>query len=140
MKLALRATASDSGTWWDRLTSKVIRWRLCSQWCHAGIVIGDLLIQCNPEHGLHATMDWEPGKWTLINLGAARDSDALALFDARIGAKYDWLGVLGFALPGLHGSRHALYCFEWCGLAINARHARWMTPERLLARIVIEVR
>lgn len=137
MMLALRATASDSGTWWDRVIASVVRWRLASAWCHGGIVIGDVLYQCNPEHGLHATTDWTPSKWDLIYLGDSRDAAALALFAQRAGAPYDWPGILGFALPWVRGDLLALYCFEWCGLAMGAPAERWMTPERLLAHIVV---
>ena len=35
-----------------------------------------------------------------------------------------------------HAKRHALYCFEWCALALGAPPARWMTPEKLLAHVV----
>jgi hypothetical protein len=137
MKLALRATASDSGSWWDHLIAAIIRWRICSRWCHAGIAIGDMLLQSNPKHGLHATLDWEPSKWTLIDTGIEDDHmAALALFAERKGARYDWLGVLGFALPWLRAGSRRLYCFAWCALAIGASDARWQTPERLLAHIV----
>ncbi|MDR0275940.1 MAG: hypothetical protein LBI48_11505 [Burkholderiaceae bacterium] len=138
MKLALRAAASSSGSWLDRLFAAVTRWRLCSQWCHAGIVVGDLLIQANAQRGLHGTWDWEPLKWRLIDLGPGRDRLALALFDAHMGAAYDWPGVLGFVLPWVRGKRRKLYCFEWCALALGAPPARWQTPERLLAHIVTQ--
>ena len=135
MKLALRSTPSASGNWLARAAAAVTRWRLCSQYCHGGIVIGDRLLHATSKDGLHATTDWEPAKWTLIDLGHLRDATALSLFDRRIGAPYDWLGVFGFALPWVRGRRHALYCFEWCALALGAKPARWMTPERLLAHI-----
>jgi len=135
MKIALRSTASSSATRWQRLQSALIGWRMCSAFCHGAIVVGDMLIQANSAKGLHATMNWEPAKWALIDVGAARDAQALALFDANVGAPYDWLGVLGFVLPWVRGKKNSLYCFEWCAFALGVPPARWMTPERLLAHI-----
>ena len=136
MKLALRSTPSSSGNWLHRACAAITRWRLCSQWCHGAIAVGDLLLQANFKKGLHATTDWEPSKWTLIDLGPGRDAQVLEQFDRRMGAPYDWLGVLGFALPCVRGRRRALYCFEWCALALGARPSRLMTPEKLLAHVV----
>ena len=59
------------------------------------------------------------------------DAVALELFDALAGARYDYLGVLGFGLP-VRGDADRLYCFEWCALAMGVEHQRWMTPEKLL--------
>ena len=134
MKLALRSTPATP-TRWLRFCAWVTRARLCSQWCHGAIVIGETLYQSNTAHGLHGTTDWTPAHWTLIDLGPERDKRALAIFEAREGAPYDWLGVLGFALP-VRGERGKLYCFEWCALALGAPRARWQTPERLLAHIL----
>ena len=135
MKLALRSTASTP-TRWLRFCAWVTRVRLCSQWCHGAIVMDGVLYQSNTRHGLHSTTDWNPENWTLIDLGACRDQKAMALFQAREGAPYDWLGVLGFALP-VRGDRHKMYCFEWCALAMGAKPARWQTPERLLSHILV---
>jgi len=132
--LALRSTPAQN-TRWLRFCAWVIRIRLCSQWCHAGVVINGVLYQSNATRGLHATEDWNPENWTLIDLGPARDEQALALFDVHEDAPYDWLGVLGFALP-VRGERRAMYCFEWCAVALGAPRARWQTPERLLTHIV----
>ena len=135
MRLALKTTSSSSATRWQRLQSALIGWRMCSEYCHGGIVVGDLLLHATPGGGLHATADWNPSKWTLIDFGPAHDAQALALFDANVGAPYDWPGVLGFVLPWVRGKKKALYCFEWCALALGAPPARRMTPERLLAHI-----
>ncbi len=131
MKLALRATPPTDGTWYERAFAALTRWRLCSQWVHGGIVIDDTLYQANARHGLHATTDWTPERWLLLELGDAREAEARQLFAQHAGAGYDYLGVLGFALP-VRGRDDRLYCFEWCALAMGLEPARWMTPERLL--------
>jgi len=136
MKLALRSTAATNN-WWLRFCAWLTRARLCSQWCHGAIVIDGLLYQANTARGLHCTADWNPAHWTLIDIGKCHEKRALAIFEARDGAPYDWLGVLGFALP-VRGDRRALYCFEWCAIAIGAPPARWQTPERLLSYILMK--
>ncbi|MFV0680314.1 hypothetical protein [Ottowia sp.] len=129
----MRATPSASATRPQRWFSALTRWRLCSQWCHGGVVLDGDLLHSNRAHGLHRVpaADWEPHKWHLIDLGSARDAQVATLFDVWEGTAYDVLGVLGFALP-IGGDQHRLYCFEWCALAMGIPHAQWMTPERLL--------
>ena len=130
MKLALRRTAAENATWAQRQFAALTRWRLCSVYCHAGIVIGDRLYQVNAAHGLHES-DYTPERWDLFDLGDERDAAALALFSELEGDKYDYLGVLGFGLP-VRGDADRLYCFEWCALAMGVEPQRWMTPEKLL--------
>lgn len=130
MKLALRRAAADDATWLQRAFACLTRWRLCSVYAHAGIVIGDRLFQVNAKSGLHEST-YTPERWDLFELGDSLDADALELFDALRGAGYDYLGVLGFGLP-VQGDDERLYCFEWCALAMGMQHQRWMTPEKLL--------
>ena len=129
MKLALRRTAAESATLPQRVFADMTRWRLCSLWCHGGIVIGDRLYQVNAAHGLHES-DYTPERWDLFDVGGD-DAVVLELFDALAGARYDYLGVLGFGLP-VRGDADRLYCFEWCALAMGVEPQRWMTPEKLL--------
>jgi len=136
MKLVLRSTPSSTGNWLHRLGAALVRWRLCSQFCHGGVVVDNKLLQSNAARGLYAPVNWDPSKWTVIDLGTQRDNEALALFEQRKGAPYDWLGVLGFALPWVRGKSDAMYCFEWCAIAMGVPSERWMTPEKLLVHIV----
>ena len=136
MKLALRATAAVDANPAERAFAALTRWRLASQWCHGGIVIGDTLYQVNARHGLHRS-DYTPERWWLLDLGSEHDEHALRLFAELDGAGYDYLGVLGFGLP-VRGDDERLYCFEWCAMCMGVPHHRWMTPERLLAHITIK--
>ncbi len=64
--------------------------------------------------------------------GIARELNAsFGAATLQVGARYDYLGVLGFGLP-VRGDADRLYCFEWCALAMGVEHQRWMTPEKLL--------
>ncbi len=51
MKLALRRTAAENATWVQRQFAALTRWRLCSVYCHAGIVIGERMYQVNAAFG-----------------------------------------------------------------------------------------
>lgn len=135
MMLALRADHAQGANAAERAFAALTRWRLASQWCHGGIVIGERLYHANARCGLHES-DYTPERWTLIDLGPGLDAWALQLFSEMQGARYDFAGVLGFGLPCVQGSDDRLYCFEWCALAMGVPAARWMTPERLLAHLL----
>ena len=134
MKLALRASAAAGATLPERAFAAFTRARLASRWCHGGIVIGDRLYQANARNWLHDT-GYHPAKWDLFDVGNDNDAWALQLYESLQGARYDYLGVLGFGLP-VKGSDARLYCFEWCALALGVPQHRWMTPERLLAHLL----
>lgn len=136
MKLALRAPAATDANAAEKAFAAITRWRLASQWCHGGIVIGDTLYQVNARNGLHSC-GYTPERWWHLDLGSEGEERALDLFRELEGTEYDYLGVLGFGLP-VRGDDDRLYCFEWCAMAMGVPHHRWMTPERLLAHITIK--
>ena len=131
MKLALRADHAAGATAPERAFAALTRWRLASQWCHGGIVIGERLYHVTARGALHST-SYTPDCWHLVDLGEDNDTWALQLFERLQGARYNFAGVLGFGIPGVRGSDARLYCFEWCAMCIGAPPHRWMTPERLL--------
>ena len=45
MMLALRRTAAEHATWWQRLFAWATRVRLVSDYCHGGIVIDNMMYQ-----------------------------------------------------------------------------------------------
>lgn len=135
MKLALRKDAATDANWAERTFAALTRWRLTSQWCHGGVVIGDRLYHSNAREGLHCS-DYTPERWDLIELGPQLDAHALSQFDRLQGAKYDFLGVMGFVFPGLRGSADRFYCFEWCAVAMDMPPTEWITPELLLNHVV----
>lgn len=135
MKLALRRTAASDAKWFQRFFAWLTKVRLVSVYCHGGIVIGDTLYQANAKHGLH-TSEYNPDHWDLFELGSERVIQTLNLFRFLKGSKYDYLGVLGFGIPGIRGNNRKLYCFEWCAMAMGIPHENWMTPEKLLLGVV----
>ena len=131
MMLALRRTAADSATWWQRIFAWATRVRLVSDYCHGGIVIDGLLYQVNAASGLHVT-DFDPAKWDLYD-APGNDADALLLYRLWQHARYDYIGLLAFVTPWKLGQASRLYCFEWCALAMGLPITARITPERLLA-------
>lgn len=129
MKLALRHTSAASARWYERVFAALTRWRLCSHYSHGGIVIGGMMYHATSRKGLHVS-DFTPDRWDVFEIGGD-DEAALKQFAEHEGASYDWMGVLGFAIP-VRGRRKKLYCFEWCALAMGLPPERWETPERLL--------
>ena len=130
--LALRRDAASNATWWQRALCALVRWRLVSQWCHAGVICDGVLHHVTVTEGLTSTDDWTPGRWDLIELpGSARDVLQTAL-QAHAGAKYDWFSLLAFILPGRWSDSKRLYCFELPALVLGISTRQRVTPERLL--------
>ena len=134
--LALRRDAASNATWWQRALCALVRWRLVSQWCHAGVICDGVLHHVTVTDGLTSTDDWTPNRWDLIELpGSARDVLQTAL-QAHAGAKYDWFSLLAFILPGRWSDGKRLYCFELPAIVLGMDTRQRVTPERLLlARI-----
>ncbi len=64
-------------------------------------------------------------KWDLIalpNLSLQRVQD---FYDQTKGAKYDWAGCLGIALPALHQNVKKWFCSEWCAAVLGLNQPAW---------------
>lgn len=135
MQIAFKRSASSSMSWWQKMSCQLIKFRLCSQYCHGAIVIDGKLYQSTASHGLHVLNagEWEPDKWDIFET-TAPDTMALYSFIANEGAPYDWAGVLRFIFPFLKKQSDAFYCFEWQRYAITGQsHVGLVTPESVLA-------
>jgi hypothetical protein len=133
MKLALRKTHADGANWGARLAAWAIKARLVSQYCHAGMVVGNTLYHATPTGGLHATTDWQPHKWVLIDCGQFNHNGATELFTRFSGARYDWFSLLAFVGLRTRDSRR-MYCYEWCWLCLT----RYMPNQRITPEMLIE--
>lgn len=131
MMLALRRTAAEDATWWQRLFAWATRVRLVSDYCHGGIVINGMMYQVNAARGLHVST-YDPAKWDVYDV-LGSDETALLLFDLWQHARYDYIGLLAFVTPWRLGQSGRLYCFEWCALCLGIPITDRITPERLLA-------
>ena len=133
--VAFRRTAPAGAPWWQRALCALVRWRLVSQWCHAGIVCDGVLHHVTVTDGLTSTDDWTPARWELFALpDSARDVLQTAL-QAHAGAKYDWFSLIAFLLPGRWSDSKRLYCFELPALVLDIDTRQRVTPERILHAI-----
>ena len=133
--IAFRRTAPVGAAWWQRALCALVRWRLVSQWCHAGIVCDGVLHHVTVTDGLTSTDDWTPARWELFALpDSARDVLQFAL-QAHAGARYDWFSLIAFLLPGRWSDSKRLYCFELPALVLGISTRQRVTPEKILTAI-----
>ena len=70
-------------------------------------------------------------KWDLIalpNLSLQRVQD---FYDQTRGAKYDWAGCLGIALPALRQNVKKWFCSEWCAGCLGYEQPARFSPNGL---------
>jgi len=131
--LALRKT--NSATFFGKLFNVATRWRLHTDYPHAGIVIGGDLYHTTFKNGLHREDFKGPG-WELFQTDADAAS-VRAVFNERKGADYDAFSLLAFILPWRVRDSKRLYCFEWCWLALTGENPkRRVTAENLLSLVI----
>lgn len=133
--VAFRRTAAVGAPWWQRALCALVRWRLVSQWCHAGIVCDGVLHHVTATDGLTSTDDWTPHRWELFALPDSSRDVLQSALQAHAGAKYDWFSLLAFALPGRWSDGKRLYCFELPAIVLSVPMSERVTPELLLASI-----
>lgn len=128
MHLALKTT-SEPGLL-QRLFFWLTKWRLLTEYPHAGIVKDGLLLHSNLAKGLHAQV-FSPEGWVLMEIPDTHDVGAL--FALHRGTPYDWFSLLAFILPWQVRDGDRMYCYEWCWLAMTGQTPRGrVTPEMLL--------
>ena len=130
--VAFRRTAPAGASWWQRALCALVRWRLVSQWCHAGVICDGVLHHVTVTDGLTSTDDWTPARWELFALPDSCRYVLQTALQAHAGAKYDWFSLLAFVLPWRVSDHKRLYCFEWCALVMGLPVAGRITPELLL--------
>lgn len=138
--LALRKTAASNATIWQRIFAAVTRWRLCSNYCHAGIVVEQSMYHMTYKDGLHVS-GFDKAKWDLYELPNYDVNHLHTLYNRYTTAKYDCFSLLGFILPWRVTDSSRLYCFEWCALVagLPAKVKQHITPEDLLVDILRKV-
>ena len=133
--VAFRRTAPVGAPWWQRALCALVRWRLVSQWCHAGIVCDGVLHHVTVTDGLTSTDDWTQNRWDLIPMPESCRPALQAALRQHAGAKYDWFSLLAFLLPGRWSDRRRLYCFELPALVLGISTRQRVTPEKILTAI-----
>ena len=133
--VAFRRTAPAGAAWWQRALCALVRWRLVSQWCHAGVVCDGVLHHVTVTDGLTSTDDWTPARWELFALPDSSRDVLQSALQAHAGAKYDWFSLLAFILPGRWSDSKRLYCFELPALVLGISTRQRVTPEKILTAI-----
>ena len=145
MKIALRKHSATNANFFSRLFSGVIKIRLVSQYCHAGVVINNDLYHINASSGAQkiASNKWSPKNWVLIDIGGD-DNQALLewqkICTPPIGwRKWVWTLLKGYdyfsliAFVGIPNEVNWLdYCFEVCWRMAGKKVTGRVTPEMLL--------
>jgi len=136
MLLVLRAKVPESAGELHKLTAAAIRFRLVSDYYHAGVVINNVLYHSNTSHGLSCEL-FHPVGWLTIDVGTEYDSRVLEGFERFKGAGYDWFSLLAFVLPGRISDARRWYCFEWCWYCLTGEiPTTRITPEKLFQQII----
>lgn len=174
MKLAFYKAAM--GKPWD----KVVAWKTHSPYSHVemcfpeipagadppiskyvegdGKANGTLCYSSSPRDGgvRFKYINLQSGKWDLVNVALLPTPDALATVTSYcqtlVGLQYDWLGIIGFALPfGEHDDKDrfcselavdvmqhpAMFSRLWPRVSVNIRDAvRWKTSPGALYKLV----
>ena len=133
--VAFRRTAAVGAPWWQRALCALVRWRLVSQWCHAGVICDGVLHHVTTTDGLTSTDDWTPSRWELFALPDSSRDVLQSALQAHAGAKYDWFSLIAFLLPGRWSDHRKLYCFELPALVLGISTRQRVTPERILTAI-----
>lgn len=119
MHLTLKRTPASNATYKQRCIARLIKWRLCSQYSHAGVVVNGMLYHVTPQRGLCVEafdINTASAGWDFMDCGKRFDAVALALFKRLAGAQYDY--------------------FEWCARVMGLPVRRRITPEDLLIAVL----
>ena len=92
-------------------------------------------------------IDLKPGRWRRVAVrlnGPVQETALRAWCEERIGREYDWLGIIGFALPGRIQDSGKCYCSEVCAAGLRevlrafeySELPRKISPAGLLRRIL----
>ncbi len=121
---------------------RLICWRTGSRWSHAELVfdhqpVGPSVCASSSirDGGVRTKLiNLHSGRWDVVPLPGFDDASARRAqlwFVINKGRPYDWLGILGYALPvPLQWSR-AWYCSEAVAAALGIGRRRWMSPQKL---------
>jgi hypothetical protein len=126
--LALRKTL-PSGTI-KKTISTLIKWRLHTNYPHAGIVEDGVLYEMTTR-GLIKSKSLLDG-WDLFPVVPKQSADNL--YKKLLGIKYDYVSEIAFVLPIKIRDAKRMYCYEFCYRVMTGDNpSSKVTPELLLA-------
>lgn len=104
---------------------RMIRWRLNGPYSHVELEFSDgISWSAKAGEGVRYTCiayQAQPSGWDFcsVDLTAAQESAVRTWCGHQVGRKYDWLGILRFAVPWLHDDADDYFCSEACCLALQ---------------------
>jgi hypothetical protein len=110
------------------LFASYTKWKLQTQYPHAGIVKDGVLYHANFAHDMMKE-PFHPEGWDLYPID---DKDVEALFEKHKTAKYDWFSLLAFVFPFRFTKAKWLYCFEWCYIVMTGELPRGRVTAEML--------
>lgn len=127
-------------TWWERVQDWAIRFATRSPYSHVELIVGQadlgtetLCLSSSGRDGgvREKTILLKPESWDLVELADQPDDIGVFIRD-RIGARYDYIGILfsQFFSFGRH-SAAKWFCSEICAAALGMPNAQRMSPQSL---------
>lgn len=99
-----------------------------------------MLFSSARDAGVHfKRLDLADGKWVLVSLGALDDAQlirALVFCDTRVGMKYDWAAIVGFALPFGEHENNRRFCSDSCVELMERPVIATVIPLRIAQAVV----
>lgn len=83
----------------------------------------------------HKVMDLPSDKWTLVPVQVANEYEVIGRFNTAINRKYDYKGVLRFALPFLSSGKDKWFCSELVAYMLKYPSPHSYTPKDLYGEL-----
>ena len=133
-------------TRWERLKDSAIRFATCGIYSHVELIegapeLGQLALcysSSSRDGGVRAKwIPLDPGRWDLVHLPI--DSGlAVDFIQQRIGAKYDYLGILlSHVLAASSHDKQRWFCSEICAAAIGFDQPNRFSPQLLFDLVTL---
>lgn len=116
----------------------IICWWTNGPYPHAELLIRDLgndhyiVGTATPSEGVKVCVrSFNPSHWEIVDCPIGDPLEALRFFNKHFGAKYDWLGILGFVGRRGKQRKHKWFCSEAVASAIGLRNSWRYCPNTL---------
>ena len=101
---------------------KVIRWVTRSPYSHVAVIIDSVCYEADAWSGRVLSRPWEfnPDNWFILDVSRPSDLEVVKLFlSVQVGRRYDYPGIIGFALPWRPNVSQWWYCSELAAAALG---------------------
>lgn len=117
----------------DAFLDRLIQWWTGSSYSHCEIVVNGVSYSSSPRDGgvRMKLIDFNPQHWDFVEVPEAHQAAVLQWFSEHYGAKYDWVGLLGFVFTHRLNSADRWFCSEACAAALGIPQPWTLTPRDL---------